>query len=56
MIRALSSVLLHQSRFQFARGDYKESGALYEEANKLAPGLRTFGVYYDDPNEVCVVA
>ncbi|GAU93677.1 hypothetical protein RvY_05576 [Ramazzottius varieornatus] len=37
--------------YKFARGDYKESGALFEELNKLAPGLRSLGVYYDDPEK-----
>ena len=38
--------------FQFKRGDYKDSGTLFEETSKLAPQLRTFGVYYDNPEEV----
>lgn len=37
--------------YKFARGDYKESGTLFEEVNKLAPDLRTFGVYYDNPEK-----
>lgn len=37
--------------YKFARGDYKESGALFEELNKLAPGLRSIGVYYDNPEK-----
>jgi len=37
--------------YKFARGDYKESGDLYEEVNKLAPELKTFGIYYDDPEK-----
>ncbi|XP_055353328.1 testis-expressed protein 264 homolog [Paramacrobiotus metropolitanus] len=37
--------------YKFARGDYKESGSLFEETSKLAPDLRTFGIYYDDPEK-----
>lgn len=37
--------------YKFARGDYKDSGILFEEVNKLAADLRTFGIYYDDPQK-----
>ncbi|OQV23153.1 putative Testis-expressed sequence 264 protein [Hypsibius exemplaris] len=37
--------------YKFARGDYKDSGSIFESINKLAPELRTFGVYYDDPSK-----
>lgn len=37
--------------YKFVRGDYKDSGALFESINKLAPELRTFGIYYDDPEK-----
>lgn len=38
--------------YKFARGPYKDCGSLFTEACSLAPTLRCFGVYYDDPHEV----
>ncbi|MPC18242.1 hypothetical protein E2C01_011123 [Portunus trituberculatus] len=38
-----------QIAYKFARGPYKESGALFTEIHTLLPEYRTVGVYYDDP-------
>ncbi|KAK3874977.1 hypothetical protein Pcinc_020127 [Petrolisthes cinctipes] len=35
--------------YQFARGPYKESGALFTQIHTLLPEYRTVGVYYDNP-------
>ncbi|KAK4299762.1 hypothetical protein Pmani_027981 [Petrolisthes manimaculis] len=35
--------------YQFARGPYKESGALFTQIHTLLPDYRTVGVYYDNP-------
>ncbi|XP_045617234.1 testis-expressed protein 264 isoform X2 [Procambarus clarkii] len=35
--------------YKFARGPYKESGALFTQVHTLLPEYRTIGVYYDDP-------
>jgi len=37
--------------YKFKRGEYKDSGSLFEDVNKLASELRTFGIYYDDPEK-----
>ncbi|XP_050729242.1 testis-expressed protein 264 homolog isoform X1 [Eriocheir sinensis] len=38
-----------QIAYKFARGPYKESGALFTQVHTLLPEYRTLGVYYDDP-------
>ena len=39
--------------YKFARGPYKESGAMFTHIHTLLPQYRTLGVYYDDPRKVC---
>jgi hypothetical protein len=38
--------------YKFDQGPYKECGSLFTEAAACAPGLRCFGIYYDNPEEV----
>lgn len=41
--------------YKFARGAYKNAGHLFTEAHSLVPELKTIGVYYDDPEMVCLL-
>ncbi|KAK2705328.1 hypothetical protein QYM36_017389 [Artemia franciscana] len=38
--------------YKFARGPYKECGHLFTEAHSVAPNLKTFAIYYDNPQQV----
>lgn len=38
--------------YKFAVGPYKNCGPLFTEVTAAAPGLKCFGVYYDDPSKV----
>lgn len=40
--------------YKFARGPYKNAGHLFTEAHSLVPELKTIGIYYDDPEQVCL--
>lgn len=42
--------------YKFARGPYKNAGALFTEVSSLVPQLKCIGVYYDDPSEVSHVS
>ena len=50
---------LHQSTsaqehhlYKFHKGAYSNSGKAFGEVIKLAPNVRSIGLYYDDPGEV----
>lgn len=38
--------------YKLYRGPYKNAGAAFRELSGLAPHLKTFGIYYDDPKKV----
>lgn len=38
--------------YKVYRGSYTNAGSAFKELATLAPHLRTFGIYYDDPRRV----
>lgn len=38
--------------YKFHTGSYKQCGGAFRRVMSLAPTLKTFGVYYDDPRKV----
>lgn len=38
--------------YKVYRGSYSNAGSAFKELAGLAPFLRTFGIYYDDPKRV----
>lgn len=40
--------------YKFKEGAYKDCGAAFTETCSIGPKQRTIGVFYDDPEQVCV--
>ena len=40
--------------YKFARGPYKDVGPLFSKVSKIAPNNKCLGIYYDDPQKVCL--
>lgn len=38
--------------YKVYRGPYKNAGAGFSDVEQVAPSLKKFGLYYDDPNKV----
>ena len=38
--------------YKFGKGSYKNTGGVFTEVTSIAPKMKSFGIYYDDPEQV----
>ena len=41
--------------YKFGTGSYKNTGAIFTEITSIAPTNKSVGIYYDDPDSVCII-